>query len=56
MALDDLRSFGIIHRDLKPENLIFNSDGHLVLVDFGTCDIVPIENTNMELYEKIKKS
>ncbi len=50
MALEDLWTYGIIHRDLKPENLILNSDGHLVLIDFGTCDIVPLDGVNNELY------
>ena len=35
LALEYLHSQGIIHRDLKPENLLFGSDGHLKLADFG---------------------
>jgi serine/threonine protein kinase len=50
MALEDLWWWGIVHRDLKPENLILNSEGYLVLVDFGTCDIIPLEGVNDELY------
>lgn len=46
MGLEDLRTWGIIHWDLKPENLIINSEGHLVFVDFGTCDIVSVGDIN----------
>lgn len=56
MALEDLWVWGIVHRDLKPENLIMNSDGNLVLVDFGTCDVLPLGDNNKELYEYIKKN
>ena len=36
-ALSYLHSQGIIYRDLKPENILFDSDGHVVLTDFGLC-------------------
>ncbi|PVU90827.1 hypothetical protein BB559_004420 [Furculomyces boomerangus] len=35
VALGHLHKLGIIYRDLKPENILLNSDGHLVLTDFG---------------------
>eukprot|EP01120_Amphizonella_sp_Union-15-10_P001174 TRINITY_DN11229_c0_g1_i1.p1 TRINITY_DN11229_c0_g1~~TRINITY_DN11229_c0_g1_i1.p1 ORF type:complete len:402 (-),score=57.38 TRINITY_DN11229_c0_g1_i1:80-1285(-) len=35
LALDHLHSMGIIHRDLKPENILLDSDGHIILTDFG---------------------
>src|SRR3989338_6161775 len=35
-ALEYLHKHNIIHRDLKPENLLFTSNMHLKLTDFGT--------------------
>ncbi len=54
MALEDIRQWGIVHRDLKPENLIVNKEGFLTLVDFGTCDIIPIGEKNQELYQRVR--
>lgn len=34
-AMDHWHRAGIAHRDIKPGNLMFNPDGHLVVVDFG---------------------
>ncbi|RWS06273.1 serine/threonine-protein kinase Sgk1-like protein, partial [Dinothrombium tinctorium] len=36
-ALGYLHSQGIVYRDLKPENILLDSDGHVVLTDFGLC-------------------
>ena len=36
-ALQYAHNHGIIHRDLKPSNLLFDRDGSLKLVDFGTA-------------------
>lgn len=36
-ALGYLHSQGIVYRDLKPENILLDSDGHIVLTDFGLC-------------------
>ncbi|XP_054154142.1 serine/threonine-protein kinase Sgk2-like isoform X2 [Oppia nitens] len=36
-ALGYLHSQGIIYRDLKPENILLDSDGHIILTDFGLC-------------------
>ena len=27
----------LVHRDLKPENILLDSQGHIVLTDFGLC-------------------
>eukprot|EP00163_Fabomonas_tropica_P025872 TRINITY_DN456_c0_g1_i2.p1 TRINITY_DN456_c0_g1~~TRINITY_DN456_c0_g1_i2.p1 ORF type:complete len:601 (+),score=105.23 TRINITY_DN456_c0_g1_i2:546-2348(+) len=35
LAISHLHSLGIVYRDLKPENLCLDTDGHVVLTDFG---------------------
>lgn len=38
-GLDYLHNKGIVHGDVKLENVLLNSDGHIVLVDFGLSHI-----------------
>jgi len=40
LALEYIHSKGVMHRDFKPENILFNSDWHIKVIDFGTAKYV----------------
>ncbi len=35
LAIEHIHAHNIVHRDLKPENVFIDTDGHIVVGDFG---------------------
>ncbi|KAI0980626.1 hypothetical protein GJ496_001275 [Pomphorhynchus laevis] len=49
-AIIYMHSLKIIHRDLKPENVLLDNDGHIKIIDFGSCRI--LDETSEEINAK----
>lgn len=49
-----MREAGIVHRDLKPDNLLFDSENHLKIIDFGTAMFLENEK-NQKFYSSVMK-
>lgn len=52
LAIEHLHSQGITYRDLKPQNVLFDSDHHVRLSDFGLRNIYQL--TTMEEIQKAR--
>lgn len=43
-ALRYLHQVGVVHRDLKPENVLMSEKMHIMIADFGSAQILPLES------------
>ncbi|KAJ5079340.1 non-specific serine/threonine protein kinase [Anaeramoeba ignava] len=46
LALRDIHQKNYIYRDLKPDNILFDSEGHLKIIDLGLAKKIEPEDTN----------
>lgn len=47
-ALRFLHRVGVVHRDLKPENVLMGENMHIMIADFGSAQVLPLETTTEE--------
>jgi serine/threonine protein kinase len=45
-ALDYSHGLGIIHRDIKPENILFSTDRHALVADFGIARVLSVADAD----------
>lgn len=56
LALTYLHTQGVIHHDIKPENIFFDTDGKLLLADFGIATLTtPFKKSAFTASTSIKK-
>jgi serine/threonine protein kinase len=55
-ALAHAHGLGVVHRDLKPENVLFDSQGHVRVADFGAADSLTGSTSGASEPNRVKAS